>query len=106
MAAGPLPAWIKYQNANIFIGKILGNADSITFQGETVKELKADFHAAIDHYLEDCAVTGRTPLKAASGKLMLRISPEVHATALAAAKTSGKSLNPWAEKVLNKAAHI
>ena len=91
---------------NIFIGKILGIADGITFQGETVKELKADFRAAIDHYLEDCAVTGRTPLKAASGKLMLRISPEVHARALAVAKTSGKSLNQWAEEVLNKAAHI
>jgi predicted HicB family RNase H-like nuclease len=37
---------------------------------------------------------------------MLRISPEVHARALAVAKTSGKSLNQWAEEVLNKAAHI
>jgi hypothetical protein len=32
--------------------------------------------------------------------------PEVHARALAVAKTSGKSLNQWAEEVLNKAAHI
>jgi predicted HicB family RNase H-like nuclease len=91
---------------NIFMGKIIGIVDGITFQGETVKELKADFQAAIDHYLADCAATGRTPLKAASGKLMLRVSPEIHARALAIAKTSGKSLNQWAEEVLNKAAHI
>jgi predicted HicB family RNase H-like nuclease len=45
-------------------------------------------------------------LKAASGKLMLRVSPEIHARALAVAKASGKSLNQWAEEVLNKAAHI
>jgi predicted HicB family RNase H-like nuclease len=91
---------------NIFIGKIIGIADSITFHGETVKELKTDFHAAIDHYIADCKATCRTPLKAASGKLMLRVSPEIHARALAIAKASGKSLNQWAEEALNKAAHI
>jgi predicted HicB family RNase H-like nuclease len=52
------------------------------------------------------SISNGTPLKAASGKLMLRVSPEIHARALAVAKTSGKSLNQWAEEVLNKAAHI
>jgi predicted HicB family RNase H-like nuclease len=94
------------QRDSIFMGKIIGIADSITFHGETVKKLKADFQAAIDHYIADCAATGRAPLKAASGKLMLRVSPEIHARALAIAKISGKSLNQWAEEVLNKAAHI
>ena len=94
------------QRDNIFTGKIVGIADSITFHGETVNELRADFQAAIDHYVTDCAATGRMPLKAASGKLMLRVSPETHAKALAMAKTSGKSLNQWAEEVLGKAAHV
>jgi predicted HicB family RNase H-like nuclease len=91
---------------NIFVGKIMGITDSITFHGETVKKLKADFQTAVDHYIADCAATGHKPLKAASGKLMLRVSPEIHAKALAIAKTSGKSLNQWAEEVLDKAAHI
>ena len=94
------------QRDSIFIGKIVGIADNITFHGETVRELRADFEAAIDHYMADCAATGRRPLKSASGKLMLRVSPEVHARALATAKTSGKSLNQWAEEVLDKAAHV
>ncbi len=89
---------------DIFAGKIVGTADSITFHGATVKELRADFQAAVDHYIADCEATGRTPLKAASGKMMLRVSPEVHAKALATAKTLGKSLNQWAEEVLEKAA--
>ncbi len=89
---------------NVFSGKIIGIADSITFHGETVEELRADFKAAIEHYLADCAATGRKPLRTASGKLMLRVSPEVHAKALATAKTAGKSLNQWAEEVLDKAA--
>ena len=94
------------QRDNIFVGNIIGIVDNITFHGETVKQRRADFQAAIDHYMADCEATGRTPLKAASGKLMLRVSPEIHARALAIAKISGKSLNQWAEEVLNKAAHI
>jgi predicted HicB family RNase H-like nuclease len=89
---------------DIFTGKIVSIADSITFHGETVKKLRADFRAAVDHYIADCKATGRRPLKAPSGKLMLRVSPDVHARALATAKTSGKSLNQWAQEVLDKAA--
>lgn len=78
---------------NIFVGKIIGIADSISFHGETVKELRENFQAVIDHYIADCVTTGRVPLKAASGKMMLRISPEIHARALTVTKASGKSLN-------------
>ena len=88
----------------IFVGTVIGITDRITFHGETVDGLRADFQAAVDHYLADCEATGRSPLKAASGKMMLRVSPEVHARALVAAKAEGKSLNQWAEEVLKKAA--
>jgi len=91
---------------NIFVGHVLGLVDHISFHGETVARLTADFHHAIDHYLEDCARTGRTPEKPASGKLMLRIRPEVHAAAAIAAKASGKSLNQWADEVLAQAAQV
>jgi predicted HicB family RNase H-like nuclease len=87
----------------IFVGRVLGIAESITFHGDTVKELKGDFQAAIDHYIADCAAQGRTPLKKASGKMMLRISPEIHTRALIAEKASGKSLNQWVEEVLDRA---
>ncbi len=76
---------------NIFVGKVIGITDSITFHGETVQELREDFQAAIDHYIADCAATGRRPLKAASGKMMLRVSPEIHARALTVAKPPGKA---------------
>jgi predicted HicB family RNase H-like nuclease len=90
---------------NIFVGKVIGIVDSITFHGDNVRELKDDFQAAIDHYIADCAATDRAPLKAASGKMMLRVSPEIHARALTVAKASGKSLNQWVEEVLDRAAH-
>ncbi len=87
----------------IFVGHVLGIQDNISFHGETVAKLMADFRAALDHYLADCKATGRKALKPYSGKLMLRIPQEVHAHAALAAEAHGKSLNQWAAEVLAKA---
>ena len=94
------------EHDSILWGKVLGLPDevSITFEGETVAALRADFHRAIDFYLEDCTRTGCAPRKPASGRLMLRIPPETHGAALVAAQAAGKSLNQWASEVLRKAA--
>lgn len=89
---------------SIFVGQVLGLADRITFHGTTVDKLIADFHAGIDHYLKDCAKTGRDPQKPASGKLMLRIRPEVHLAVSMAAHAKGKSINQWVDEVLERAA--
>ncbi|SOC56932.1 Predicted nuclease of the RNAse H fold, HicB family [Chromohalobacter canadensis] len=88
----------------VFVGRVLGIADRISFHGESVAELTEAFHVAVDHYLEDCRVTGREPLKPASGRVMLRIPPEVHAAANVAAQASGKSLNQWATDAIAQAA--
>lgn len=90
---------------NLFFGRVLGVRDVITFHGETVAELHADFEAAIDHYLSVCAKSGVSPEKPASGRLMLRVPPHVHGAALVAAEAAGKSLNQWAADVMNRAAH-
>nr|WP_246327074.1 type II toxin-antitoxin system HicB family antitoxin [Burkholderia guangdongensis] len=66
--------------------------------------MTSDFHAAEDHYLSDCEQTGRKPQKPASGKLMLRIDPDVHARVGIAAAMSGESVNQWSEEVLGGAA--
>ncbi len=89
---------------NIFWGKVLGIVDTITFEGDTVAELTKDFHNAVDGYLEHCAKAGREPHKPASGKLMLRVPPEIHTAVQVAAKAAGMSLNRWATSVLEKAA--
>lgn len=87
---------------NIFVGRVLGIEDVISFHGATVTALRADFRHAIDFYL----TTNPIPQKPASGKLMLRIPSEVHTAALIAAKSSGQSLNQWAANVLKEAVHI
>ncbi len=79
---------------------------NISFEGQTVDQLTNDFHQAIDFYIEDCAQSGKPALKPASGKLMLRVDPEVHSAALIAAEANGVSLNQWAAKVLRDAAQV
>jgi len=89
----------------IFVGHVLGVRAIIGFHGETVAQLTEDFHNAIDFYLEECAKTGREAQKPASGKMMLRVPPEIHSAALIAAQSSCMSLNQWAAKALKEAAH-
>ena len=90
---------------NIFVGRVLGLRSIISFHGETVTDLRHEFEVAIEDFLNDCKEQGVKPEKPASGKLMLRVSPEIDGAALVAAQASGKSLNQWATEVLQSAAH-
>jgi predicted HicB family RNase H-like nuclease len=87
----------------IFVGRILGIQDRITFHGSTVATLRRDFRAAVDHYLADCAARRRPPQKPYSGKILLRVPPDLHARAATTAEAQGKSLNQWAVEVLELA---
>jgi len=88
----------------IIVGRIIGIRDTVSFHGESVAEFEEMFHESVDGYIDDCRHFGKEPDKPASGKLMLRVSPEVHGAALRAAKAHGKSLNQWAASVLEAAA--
>jgi len=90
---------------SIFVGRVLGIRTIISFHGETVAELRSEFEAAVSDYLEDCSEQGLTPEKPVSGKIMLRVPPEIHGAALVAAKAAGKSLNQWATEALRNAVH-
>lgn len=89
---------------NILFGRILGIKDIVGFHADDVAGLRAAFEEALDDYIETCTKIGKSPQKPASGKLMLRVAPEVHGAALIAAQASGVSLNQWASKVLQAAA--
>ena len=96
-------ARIEYSDDDAcFIGHIAGIQDVIGFHAEAVKELRMAFEEAVDDYLATCEKVGRPPQKPYSGKLMLRVPPEVHARAAMMAKAHGMSLNQWAIEVLSK----
>lgn len=88
---------------DLFVGRLAGITDIISFHGSTVEELKNAFHESVDDYLVFCAEIGKAPERPYSGKVMFRIDPEVHARAALAAELSGKSLNQWAQDVLIEA---
>ena len=88
----------------IIVGRVQEIDDIISFHGESVSEFESNFHAAIVDYLAASKELGSLPERPASGKVMLRIAPEIHAAALKAAARSGTSLNKWAEGALGKAA--
>ena len=97
-------ARIEYSDEDgCFIGHIAGIKDVIGFHAESVNELRAAFEEAADDYLATCAKAGRAPQKPYSGKLMLRVPPEVHARAAMMAEAHGMSINQWAADVLSKA---
>ncbi|CCO24039.1 type II toxin-antitoxin system HicB family antitoxin [Maridesulfovibrio hydrothermalis] len=89
----------------IFVGYILGIVDVISFHGESVAELEEAFHEAIDNYLESCAKLNQQPNKPYSGKLMLRLKPELHAAVAKSAELEGLSINRWVAGVLQSASH-
>ncbi len=97
-------ARIEYdERDNLFVGRILGVRAIISFHGQTVAELRKEFEHAVDDYLAECSEKGVKPEKPASGKLLLRVSPEVHGRAMVVAQSAGKSLNQWVSEVLERA---
>jgi predicted HicB family RNase H-like nuclease len=85
--------------ADIFHGEVINLRDVITFEGETVQELRQAFQDSVNDYLEFCAERGEEPERPFSGKFTVRISPELHQKIFTQAKMSGKSLNRWATEV-------
>ena len=90
--------------AGILFGKVLDIKDVITFKGNTVVEIEAEFHNSVDDYLEWCAELGEEPDKPFSGKLPFRTTPENHRQIYLAAKKANKSINAWMDDVLAKEA--
>ncbi len=90
----------------IIVGRVMGIADIITFHAEYVSKFEKVFHQSIDAYIKDCASLKQSPEKPASGRLMHRVEPLIHAAVPKEAKRKGISLNKWAESVLKEAAHV
>jgi predicted HicB family RNase H-like nuclease len=79
--------------AGLFHGEVVDTRDVITFQGTTVEEIETAFRESIDDYLEFCAERDEEPDRPFSGRLMVRLSPELHRRLYVEAKRAGKSLN-------------
>ncbi len=98
------PARIEYSDEDgCFVGRVAGIRDIITFHGESVGEVREAFEEALDFYLDSCNERDEPPNKPYSGKLLLRIDPEIHAAVAEAAEVNGVSINRWMEERLIEA---
>lgn len=84
----------------LFYGRVDGITDIVSFQGDTVEALEADFRAGVDDYLEFCKERGVEPQRPCSGRFVLRVSPELHREAAIAARSQRESLNTWITRAI------
>lgn len=87
---------------NVLYGKIEGIDVLVNYEGESVAELVEAFHQAVDDYLAYCQEQGIEPHKTYSGRLNIRISPEVHRRIAAIALKTGTTINGFIKKSLEK----
>ena len=77
----------------VFLGRVSGLRDVITFEGATFAEVEQAFRDSIDDYLAFCAERGEPPDRPYSRKIPLRVSPETHRRAATRAQAAGMSLS-------------
>ena len=86
---------VEYSEAdNCLFGSVLGMKKSwILYEGNTIDELKKDFEAGIESYLDRCERKGIKPDKPYSGSLNIRIPSEIHCKIAMIAENTGTSIN-------------
>jgi len=86
----------------VFFGKIEGINALVTFEAETVTELKKAFKEAVSDYLEFCRSKGIKPHKTYTGVLNVRLTPGIHRLAAIEAIRSGTTLNGFIKRAVEK----
>jgi len=85
---------------NCLYGKILFITDIVTYEADTVDDLKLQFREAVDDYLQTCQEIGKEPQKPFKGSFNIRISPQLHRRAAVSAANEGVSLNELTSKAI------
>lgn len=89
-----------------FVGIVIGIADKLCFEGESVDELKEMFHQSIDNYLEMCEKYGKDPDKEFKGSFNVRIEPELHRAIALKAAMEGIKLNKYVTNALEESLKV
>ena len=81
----------------------MGLRDVITFEGASFAEVEQAFRDSIEDYLAFCAERGEQPDRPYTGKIPLRVDPDVHRSAAIRAQAEGMSLNQWIARRISTA---
>lgn len=89
------------QEDGCLFGKVQGlHGTLISYEGDSVDEIRKDFEGAIDDYLESCKERGIEPAKSYSGKLNLRMPSELHEAIAKAALSAGTTINDFINRAM------
>ena len=91
-------------DSGLLNGIVLNTRATLHFAGRTVDELRAAFKDTIDEYRDWCKSEGEQPEKPWSGKLSLRLSPDLHRRLAMLAAREHKSINAFISGALEKVA--
>jgi predicted HicB family RNase H-like nuclease len=91
-------------DGDCFHGRVMNTRDVINFYGRTPAELRAEFATSVDEYIAFCAERGVEPEKPYSGRLLVRLNPEVHRALAVKAARQHKSLSKLIRESLEGAA--
>ena len=86
----------------VFFGKVEGINGLVNFEGESVKELTAAFHEAVDDYLTYCEDESIEPDKSYTGMLNVRLTPAIHRQIAMLALQAGMSINAYIKETLEE----
>ncbi|MGN6491344.1 MAG: type II toxin-antitoxin system HicB family antitoxin [Agriterribacter sp.] len=86
---------------DIFYGKVIGINDLISFEGESVRQLKKAFQEAIDDYLEACKELNKKPEKTYKGSFNVRIPSDLHREAAVFSAAQNISLNDFVRQAID-----
>ena len=73
-----------------------------TFEATDVEGIRRELHRSIDEYLASCKEDGIEPRKPFSGKLNVRLGPDLHQRVARSAAERGLSPNRWIMQALEK----
>ena len=82
----------------VLFGKVIGVRGLISYEGESVAELKADFEETVDSYVSACEEKGIEPQAPYCGSVSVRLAPELHRMAMIAAQSEHISLDKFIER--------
>jgi predicted HicB family RNase H-like nuclease len=85
---------------NMFRGEFVGLNGGADFYSTDIDGLRREGETSLKVFLDMCAEEGVSPYRKTSGRLNLRLSPELYDKAATLAKASGKSVNAWIADVI------
>ena len=98
-------AKVEYDDSvGLLHGSVVNSVDYpiANCEAADVEGFKREFQVSIEEYLAWCEEDGVEPRRPFSGKLNLRLGPDLHARVATRAAQSGMSINSWIKEALER----